>query len=142
MKGSNEYGMRFVSVVAVAAIAVCGGSARAEVVGQPVLLRPPINTKYAELSPCISKDGLALYFASDRPEGVGESDLYVATRPTADSDWETVEHLGTRVNTAASEWGPCISADGLNLSRLRRGLCFAASVIALSSVDPSRSRAA
>jgi len=30
----------------------------------------------------------------------------------------------------------------LNLSRLRRGLCFAASVIALSSVDPSRSRAA
>jgi len=30
----------------------------------------------------------------------------------------------------------------VNLSRLRRGLCFAASVIALSSVDPSRSRAA
>jgi hypothetical protein len=46
---------------------------------------------------------------------VGQSDLYVATRPMADSDWETVEHLGTRVNTAASEWGPCISADGLKL---------------------------
>jgi len=40
---------------------------------------------------------------------------------------------------------PCpagVEPPRLNLSRLRRGLCFAASVIALSSVDPSRSRAA
>jgi len=91
------------------------GAALAEVVGTPVLLPEPIYTEFPELSPCISKDGLSLYFASYRPEGAGESDLYVATRPSVEADWDTVQNLGMRVNTAAAEWGPCISADNLTL---------------------------
>ncbi|MBN2130714.1 MAG: PD40 domain-containing protein [Sedimentisphaerales bacterium] len=92
-----------------------GGPALAEVIGQPVLLAAPIYTQFPELSPCISKDGLSLYFASYRPEGAGESDLYVATRASVGAPWDTVQNLGLRVNTTASEWGPCISADNLTL---------------------------
>jgi len=96
-------------------IPIVSGLAIAEVVGQSTPLQAPVASTYPELSPCISKDGLSLYFASYRPGGVGESDIYVATRPSPESDWDAVENVGLRVNTSASEWGPCISADGLKL---------------------------
>lgn len=53
--------------------------------GEPVNLGPPINTTYDDYMPCISSDGLALFFNSSRPGGFTGpdiSDIYVSTRPS------------------------------------------------------------
>jgi Tol biopolymer transport system component len=83
--------------------------------GDPVNLGPPINTSYRETAACISADGLELYFNSDRPGGSGGADLWVATRSTVESDWETPVNLGPTLNTSFNDGGPNISTDGLCL---------------------------
>src|SRR5437899_4877507 len=78
----------------------------------PVNLGSTINTTFNEQGPNLSKDGLSLYFGSDRPGGLGSFDLWVARRACSDCPWETPENLGPVVNTAASETGPGQSIDG------------------------------
>ena len=46
----------------------------------PEALSSVINSAFQELQPALSKDGTTLYFASDRPGGSGDMDIYVATR--------------------------------------------------------------
>jgi len=83
--------------------------------GEPVNLGPPINTSYRETGPCISADGLELYFNSDRPGGSGGADLFVATRLTIEDNWDTPVNLGPTINTSSNDNGPNISSDGLCL---------------------------
>jgi hypothetical protein len=83
--------------------------------GTPTNLGPTVNSQYGEALPSISADGLMLYFSSDRPDGYGNDDLWVAKRPTIEDDWGTPENLGPSVNSSQWEYGPCISADGLGL---------------------------
>src|SRR6266571_6182702 len=78
---------------------------------EPVNLGPTINTAFNEQGPNLSKDGLSLYFGSDRPGGVGSFDLWVARRACPDCPWEAPENLGPVVNTTASETGPGLSID-------------------------------
>jgi hypothetical protein len=78
----------------------------------PVNLGSTINTSFNEQGPNLSKDGLSLYFGSDRPGGLGSFDLWVARRACSDCPWEAPENLGPVVNTAASETGPGQSIDG------------------------------
>jgi hypothetical protein len=65
--------------------------------------------------PNISADGLALYFASDRPAGYGNMDLWVTRRATAKDEWGEPVNLGSTVNTSVLDFGPSISVDGLEL---------------------------
>lgn len=46
----------------------------------PVNLGPTVNTSFEEVQPAISRDATALFFASNRPGGVGLLDLYMITR--------------------------------------------------------------
>jgi Tol biopolymer transport system component len=46
----------------------------------PENLGSPVNTAASEQQPSISDDGSTLYFASDRPGGSGDLDLWVTTR--------------------------------------------------------------
>ena len=46
--------------------------------GEPVNLGPPVNTSYSNNSPSISADGQVLFFASNRPGGFGDFDLWQA----------------------------------------------------------------
>ena len=82
---------------------------------EPVNLGPPINTSYRETGPCISADGLELYFNSDRPGGSGGADLFVATRLTVEDNWDTPINLGPTINTSLNDNGVNISSDGLCL---------------------------
>src|SRR5256885_6116252 len=75
-------------------------------------LGPTINTGFNEQGPNLSKDGLTLYFGSDRPGGVGSFDLWVARRACADCPWDAPVNPGPVVNTTASETGPGLSIDG------------------------------
>jgi hypothetical protein len=74
-----------------------------------------INSVSDEQHPAISKDGLSLYFASNRPGGCGGSDIWVAQRASADSPWEEPFNLGCTINSSANDLGPNLSTDGHRL---------------------------
>jgi Tol biopolymer transport system component len=78
-------------------------------------LGPPVNTSQSDGTPCISPDGLSLYFTSNRPGGSGSHDLWVATRITKQDNWSSPADLGRKVNSSSLDYFPCISADGLSL---------------------------
>jgi Tol biopolymer transport system component len=83
--------------------------------GEPINLGPIINSGSFELAPCISADGLSLYFMSNRPGGYGGFDLWVTTRDTINDDWGEPMNLGPTVNGPDTEGIDCISPDGLSL---------------------------
>jgi Tol biopolymer transport system component len=79
--------------------------------GEPVNLGSTVNSKAEDGDPCISPDGLALFFFSNRTGGQGRGDLWVTTRKTKTDAWKTPANLGPEVNSEAQEWFPSISAD-------------------------------
>ena len=80
----------------------------------PVNLGPIVNSSAEDQQASITADGLELYFNSDRPEGVGDWDIWVCKRMTKDDPWGEPANLGTMINTSMFEAG-IISSDGLNL---------------------------
>jgi hypothetical protein len=78
-------------------------------------LPAPVNSAFDESGPCISDDGLTLYFASNRPGGSGDFDLWAATRDTGDDPWNEPVNLGPTINSEYYDNHPSISADGLTL---------------------------
>jgi len=81
----------------------------------PVNLGPVVNTSSYELEPSISTDGLSLYFCSNRSDGFGGMDIWVTTRKTTNSDWNTPVNLGSTVNRPYDDAEPSISFDGQTL---------------------------
>lgn len=78
----------------------------------PQRLPEPVNSPGSELLPRETADG-RLYFGSDRPGGLGQGDIYVAT-PQADGGWQVV-NVGAPVSSAANEYEADISMDGQSL---------------------------
>lgn len=74
-----------------------------------------VNTSYGDHGPCISAEGLSLYFSSNRPGGYGNYDLWMSTRTTTKDDWSDPVNLGPTVNSSAEEDFPSVSIDGLQL---------------------------
>jgi Tol biopolymer transport system component len=60
----------------------------------------------------MSKDGLSLYFSSNRPGGSGLNDLWVSQRPDVDAGWGPPVNLGSTVNSIANDAAPHLSRDG------------------------------
>jgi len=77
--------------------------------GRPIRLPEPVNSPGAEWFPRPGVDGW-LYFGSDRPGGLGATDIWRA-RPDSAANW-TVENLGPSVNTAGDEYEPLPAPDG------------------------------
>lgn len=82
--------------------------------GAPVPLPGIINSSFEEKSISISKDGKTLYFSSNRPGGLGGTDLYKATKDTK-GEWANVKNLGPKINTPFDEEGPFIDYDMVTL---------------------------
>ncbi len=78
----------------------------------PVNLGSAINSTFSDQQPAISKDGLSLYFTSNRPGGVGSFDMYVSQRASVDDPWGSPVNLGPTVNTTFDEGNPAFSRDG------------------------------
>jgi hypothetical protein len=79
---------------------------------EPVNLGPTINGPFFDAGPAISKDGLSLYFTSDRPGGMGGNDVWVSHRVSRKDPWGEPVNLGPPVNTAFDESAPAFSRDG------------------------------
>jgi serine/threonine protein kinase len=103
----------------------------------PVNLGPPVNSSHEDWKPALSVDGLALVFASRRPEGLGLQDLWMCTRPAQDAAWSVPVNLGSHVNSADMDTSPCLSADKLALffHRIRPGTAGELMMCTRSSVD-------
>ena len=78
----------------------------------PVNLGPAINSASNDQHPAISKDGLSLYFTSDRPGGSGGLDIYVAHRDAVGDPWGTPQNLGPAINSAGTDNAPDLTIDG------------------------------
>lgn len=74
-----------------------------------------LNTAALEGCPGVSKDGLSLYFASNRTGGVGGLDIWIATRVVASDPWGDPVNAGAPVNTAADEFCPSPGRNGHSL---------------------------
>jgi len=112
MTGFRGSKMRWLSVGCVVAV-VFGhaGIAKADFVfGEPVRLGAPINSPAAEGSLTMTPDGLELYFDSSRQGW----DLWVTRRATVSDPWGEPERVWFTVNNCV-DFGPCLSADGLEL---------------------------
>lgn len=72
----------------------------------------PINSKdYSVSHPSLSKDGKTLYFASNMPDGLGDTDIW---RISINGDtYGEPENLGPLVNTSGKEGFPFISDDNI-----------------------------
>jgi outer membrane protein OmpA-like peptidoglycan-associated protein/tetratricopeptide (TPR) repeat protein len=81
----------------------------------PLPLNKNINTSlYWETSASISADGKKLFFASNRPDGIGELDLYVSELD-GKGNWGKAVNLGPVINTPENEDAPFIHPDGATL---------------------------
>jgi hypothetical protein len=89
--------------------------------GTPENLGPTVNGPYWDGTPCISADDLVLYFASNRPGGSGDYDIWLAMRKTKDEDWGEPVNLGPTVNSTDWEYGVSVSSDGLALFLMSTG---------------------
>jgi len=105
-----------ISLVLVLALGLTAEVANADFTfGDPTNLGSTVNTAHKENWPCLSPDGLSLYFSSNRPGGLGGDDLWVTMRATTDDDWGPPVNLGPAVNSSVRDSTPCISPDGLEL---------------------------
>jgi outer membrane protein OmpA-like peptidoglycan-associated protein len=73
-----------------------------------------INTKYWESHASISSDGNTLYFASNRNDGLGETDIWYAAKDAA-GKWGPARNIGKVINTELNEDCPFITSDGNRL---------------------------
>ncbi len=69
------------------------------------------NSEFYNIStPYLSRDGLKLYFASDKPGGYGGSDIYASE--WMDGFWHEPVNLGPVINTSGNESYPYINEIG------------------------------
>jgi hypothetical protein len=83
--------------------------------GAPVNLGSVVNSAYNDQHPSISKDGLSLYFVSNRPGGFGGNDIWVTQHATVDDAWRPPRNLGPSINTSRNDFAPDLTIDGHHL---------------------------
>ena len=87
----------------------------------PAVLVEELNSVDRDARPAIAKDGLAVYFDSNRPGSlVGTAppvqvDLWVATRATISDPWSIPQSLGDVFNSTGVDARPVLSFDGTEL---------------------------
>ena len=80
--------------------------------GPPTNLGCEINSTSGEQGPAISRNGLSLFFGSDRPGGFGISDIWVSQRASVHDAWGPAMNLGAMINTPGVDNIPALSRDG------------------------------
>jgi len=73
-----------------------------------------VNSDKWDSQPSINCDGQALYFVSDRPGGIGGTDIWRSFK-LDDGTWGNAINLGPTINTPDDEESPFIADDGITL---------------------------
>jgi Tol biopolymer transport system component len=92
---------------------VIGDTPQGPLWSAPANLGAPINTSHFDGHHCFTADGQTLYFVSDRPGGLGITDIWVSV--WTGSSWGEPVNLGAPINSSAWEVSPFISSDGQTL---------------------------
>ncbi|HZL72709.1 MAG TPA: hypothetical protein VFC86_09630, partial [Planctomycetota bacterium] len=71
-----------------------------------------LNSTFGDNGTCMSRDGLSVYFNSNRPGGIGSNDILVSRRADKTEPWGAPVNLGSAVNSSADDQGPTLSHDG------------------------------
>lgn len=81
---------------------------------KPVPFSSIINSEHWESQPSISADGRSIIFASNRPGGFGQGDLWMTTRDSL-GKWSPPANLGPNINSGGQEGFPYLHPDGQTL---------------------------
>ncbi len=73
-----------------------------------------INSPYDELGPRLTHDGLSMYFATNRPGSIGQSDIWISQRATPQSPFQPSVSV-TELNTSSAETNAAPTHDNLTL---------------------------
>ena len=68
-----------------------------------------------DFRPNVRRDGLEIFFDSNRPGGIGGLDIWTATRASTGDPWSTPTNLGGPVNSALNDLRASLSWDGSTL---------------------------
>lgn len=71
-----------------------------------------VNTAFLDGCPILSRNGLQLYMASNRPGGFGNLDIWVAERDTSDGAFGAPVNLGAPINSEFNDFCPSPLRDG------------------------------
>jgi Tol biopolymer transport system component len=82
--------------------------------GAPVLASG-LNTAANDSRPNLRRDGLEIFFDSNRAGGIGGVDLWTSTRASTSDPWSAPTNLGSAVNSIANDLRPSLSWDGTTL---------------------------
>ena len=75
-----------------------------------------LNTASNDMRPNIRyRDGLEIFFESNRTGTLGANDLYSSTRSSTSDTWSAPENLGPIVNSTFTEGRPSLSFDGTTM---------------------------
>jgi len=89
----------------------------------------PLNSTALDGCPIESPDGLSLYFASDRPGGVGGIDIWVARRANLNVAWGPPVNMGAPINSSSDDFCPTPTDGGyLYFVSTRPGGCGGADI--------------
>lgn len=73
--------------------------------------------QFHDLEPFLSPDGLKLYFASNRPVSIDNSepkdyDIWFVERSSKSAEWSVPKNIGAPINTEKNEFYPAVSSNG------------------------------
>jgi hypothetical protein len=74
-----------------------------------------VSTMYRDARPFVTRDGLELYFDSNRGDGTPYNDLWVSARSCVDEPWPAAIRLPDHVQSNLLDARPVISFDGTEL---------------------------
>ncbi len=80
----------------------------------PQNLGASVNSEAGDTLPVLAPSGLSLYFATDRPGGLGGPDIWVSQRATLSSAWGAAQNVAI-LNTSSFDGVGGISPDGREL---------------------------
>jgi Tol biopolymer transport system component len=79
------------------------------------VLAAGLNTAQNDNRPNLRRDGLEIFFDSNRPGGTGGIDLWTSTRASTSDPWSAPTNLGGGINSAANDLRASLSWDGTTL---------------------------
>jgi Tol biopolymer transport system component len=74
-----------------------------------------LNSAQDDFRPNLRRDGLEIFFDSNRAGGVGGLDLWTSTRSSTSDPWSTPSNLGAGVNSTVNDLRASLSWDGTTL---------------------------